>query len=84
METAIYRDNSHWEKPYLDLFKRDIVNTLIDRMHLRQIEVIKGIRRAGKTTVCKLLINEIIKGSRLLPDPTFPLFVTNHLAMGIC
>lgn len=61
METAIYRHNSHWEKPYLDLFKRDIVDTLVDRMHLRQMEVIKGIRRAGKTTVCKLLINEIIK-----------------------
>ena len=61
METAIYRHNPHWEKPYSDLFKRDIVNTLIDRMNLRQIEVIKGIRRAGKTTVCKLLINEIIK-----------------------
>ena len=61
METAIYRHNPHWEKPYSDLFKRDIINTLIDRMNLRQIEVIKGIRRAGKTTVCKLLINEIIK-----------------------
>ena len=61
MESAIYRHNPHWEKPYVDLFKRDIVDTLIDRMHLRQIEVIKGIRRAGKTTICKLLINEIVK-----------------------
>lgn len=61
MENAIYRHNSHWDKPYDNLFKRDIVEVLLSRIHLRQIEVIKGLRRAGKTTVCKLLINEIIK-----------------------
>ena len=71
MESAIYRHNSHWDKPYEKLFKRDIINTLLDRMHLRQIEVIKGIRRAGKTTVCKLLINEIIKTN----DPLTCLYI---------
>ena len=61
MESAIYRNNPHWEKPYENLFRRDVISILLERMHLRQIEIIKGIRRAGKTTVCKLLINEIIK-----------------------
>ena len=61
MESAIYRHNLHWDKPYQNLFKRDIVDSLFNRINLRQIEVIKGIRRAGKTTICKLLINELIQ-----------------------
>ncbi len=71
MESAIYRHNLHWDKPYQDLFRREIVDTLLDRISLRQIEVVKGIRRAGKTTVCKLLINEIIKTN----DPLTCLYV---------
>ena len=61
MENAIYKHNIHWDKPYNNLYKRKVVDKLIDRLHLRQIEVLKGIRRGGKTTICKLIINELIK-----------------------
>ena len=78
MENAIYKHNIHWDKPYSSLYKRKIVDKLIDRLHLRQMEVLKDIRRGGKTTICKLIINELIKKvdakSRLyinLDDPFF-------------
>ena len=61
MENAIYKHNLHWDKPYSNLYKRKVVDKLLDRLHLRQIEVLQGIRRGGKTTVCKLVINELIK-----------------------
>jgi predicted AAA+ superfamily ATPase len=61
MEEAIFRHNSHWENEYENLYKRDVVDELLSRLHLRQIEVLKGIRRSGKTTILKLIINELIK-----------------------
>ena len=71
MEEAIYRHNKHWDKPYENLYKREIVHKLLKRVHLRQIEVMQGIRRGGKTTLCKLIINELIKEN----DPKSCLYI---------
>ena len=59
MESAIIRHNQHWEQKYKNLYKRDILETIIDKLHLKQIQVLKGIRRSGKTTLFRLLINHL-------------------------
>ncbi len=71
MQEAIYRHNRHWDKPYGNLYKRGIVYKLLKRVRLRQIEVMQGIRRGGKTTLCKLIINELIKDN----DPKSCLYI---------
>ena len=61
MESAIVKNNPHWKKPYENLYQRGIFDKIIEKLHLRQIQVFKGIRRSGKTTLFKLLINHLLK-----------------------
>jgi predicted AAA+ superfamily ATPase len=61
MQEAILRHNLHWKSNYKDLAQRDILSHILDRLDLRQILVLTGIRRSGKTTLFKLIINELIK-----------------------
>lgn len=61
METTLYKHNLHWEKPYENLYQRDIFDSIVAKLHLRQIHVLKGIRRSGKTTLFKLIINHLIE-----------------------
>ena len=61
METSILRHNSHWQKPYDNLYSRDILSSIISKIRLRQIHVLKGIRRSGKTTLFRLIINHLMK-----------------------
>ncbi|NPA81118.1 MAG: ATP-binding protein [Epsilonproteobacteria bacterium] len=60
MENAILKHNTHWQKRYSNLLKRNILDSIIEKLYLRQIEVIKGIRRSGKTSLFKLIINHLI------------------------
>jgi len=61
LETSILRHNSHWQKPYDNLYSRDILSSIISKIRLRQIHVLKGIRRSGKTTLFRLIINHLMK-----------------------
>jgi predicted AAA+ superfamily ATPase len=61
MENTIIKHNSHWEKSYENIYRRDILDNLTKKIHLKQIQVLKGIRRSGKTTVFKLLINYLVQ-----------------------
>jgi len=61
MENAIIKHNPHWKQAYKDLYQRDILQNILDKLHLRQIQVLKGIRRGGKTTLFKLIINKLLK-----------------------
>lgn len=78
MESAILKHNPHWKKEYKKLYSRDILDSIMARVHLRQIVVLKGIRRSGKTTLFKLIINELLKNEKAesilyinLDDPYF-------------
>lgn len=59
MENALLKHNPHWKTPYTHLYERAVFRSILDKLHLRQIHVIKGIRRSGKTTLFKLLINHL-------------------------
>ncbi len=61
MENAILKHNFHWTGKYKNLSHRNALATILDKIHLRQIHVLKGVRRCGKTTLFKLIINNLIK-----------------------
>ncbi|MBN2274590.1 MAG: ATP-binding protein [Bacteroidales bacterium] len=63
MENLLHRYNPWWEKGYLDasFIQRDkIFETLLHQLNNRQIVFITGLRRIGKTTFLKMLIQTLI------------------------
>ena len=60
MEKVILQQNKHWQDPYPDLIFREKLKTLIQKLSLKEIQVILGVRRAGKSTLLKLLINHLM------------------------
>lgn len=62
MEKALIAHNKHWKnKPYQDLYHRDIADKLISQLEHREIEVLQGIRRSGKSTIFKIVINHLMQ-----------------------
>ena len=61
MEEALFTHNLHWKQPYENLYPRKLFQAIVQKLHLRQIHVLKGIRRSGKTTLFKLIINHLAK-----------------------
>ena len=62
MEKAIISHNKHWRsEPYRDIFHRDIATKLIKQLEHREIEVLQGIRRSGKSTIFKIVINHLMQ-----------------------
>ncbi len=59
MEEALFKHNLHWKEPYRNLYERELFSSIVERLHLRQIHVLKGIHRSGKTTLFKLIINHL-------------------------
>jgi len=71
MEKLIISQNTHWKKEYKGLYNRDIVTKIINRLDMPHIEALQGIRRSGKSTIFKLIINYLSKSI----DPKKILFV---------
>jgi predicted AAA+ superfamily ATPase len=61
MEKVILSQNKHWDKPYEELYDREIFEKLKRNLQTKQIQVIQGIRRSGKSTLFKLMINHLSK-----------------------
>jgi predicted AAA+ superfamily ATPase len=61
LEEALLKHNLHWKQPYANLYERELFQPIIEKLHLRQIHVLKGIRRSGKTTLFKLVINHLVQ-----------------------
>lgn len=61
MEKVLLYQNKHWNnKPYPGLFERDATNRVLSYFHSNTIQVLTGIRRCGKSSIFKLLINDLI------------------------
>jgi len=62
MRQAIIRQNPHWTgKRYPNLQKRAMFDILLDNLQVRHIQILTGIRRSGKSTLFRMLINELMR-----------------------
>ena len=61
MDKILVMQNKHWNGKYSGLHNRTVLSKLLDNINLKQIEIIQGIRRSGKSTIFKLIINQLIK-----------------------
>ena len=63
MESIILEDNPHWidKKAYSHYEKREILQKAISLLDTKEILALIGARRVGKSTLAKLLINELLK-----------------------
>jgi len=59
MEKVILSQNKHWKNRYTNLYGREILDLLINNLKTKHIQVLQGIRRSGKSTLFKLLINHL-------------------------
>lgn len=59
MNKVLISQNKHWEKRYEHLYERDVFSKLIYNLQTKHIQVLQGIRRAGKSSLFKLLINHL-------------------------
>ena len=59
MKNVIITQNRHWEESYQNLYPRDVFKKLERNLQTKHIQVIQGIRRSGKSTLFKLLINHL-------------------------
>lgn len=62
MERAILEQNPHWKgENYKNLYKRSFFDRLKDNLQVKHIQILTGIRRSGKSTIFRMLVNELMK-----------------------
>ena len=62
MENAILKQNPHWDgKIYPRMQERDFFASIKNNLQVRHIQVLTGIRRSGKSSGFRLLVNELMK-----------------------
>ena len=61
MEKTLIRQNAQWNGKMFDhLCPRDIMDNLLKKKTMRHVQILTGVRRCGKSTVFKLLINDLV------------------------
>jgi predicted AAA+ superfamily ATPase len=62
MEQAIINQNPHWSgKRYQNLQERTLYGALSDNLQTRHVQILTGIRRSGKSSFFRMLINELME-----------------------
>lgn len=62
MEKTLIRQNPQWSgKTFDNLSPRNIMDNLLKKKKMRHIQILTGVRRCGKSTVFKLLINDLLQ-----------------------
>ncbi|MDM8539408.1 ATP-binding protein, partial [Desulfobacterales bacterium HSG17] len=61
MEKVLISHNKHWHGEYTDLYQRALSQKLVANLSCKHIQVLQGIRRSGKSTLFKLLINHLMQ-----------------------
>ena len=62
MEKTLILQNPHWEgKAYAGLYRRQLMDNLLQKKMLPHVQILTGVRRCGKSTLFKLLINDLIE-----------------------
>lgn len=61
LEGVLEIQNPHWGgSVYSGLFQRGLLPQLIKKLVLKEIQILLGVRRSGKSTLFKLLINHLM------------------------
>jgi len=67
-EELLIDQNKHWQNKLENNYvQRDQLKSIEDRLSLKQILVITGIRRSGKSTLLKETINYLVKEKKINP-----------------
>lgn len=85
MEQILYRYNPWWEEEYLPasfLQRKHIFGKLKDTLETRQVVILTGLRRVGKTTLMKQLINHLIGEQGIDPKLVFYVSLDDYLLTG--
>lgn len=62
MEKTLVRQNPQWSgKLFEQLCSRSIMDNLLKKKNMRHVQILTGVRRCGKSTVFKLLINDLLQ-----------------------
>lgn len=62
MEKILIQQNKHWSGvKYTSLIDRIVFHTVINNLSLKEIQVISGVRRSGKSTLFKMVINHLME-----------------------
>ena len=62
MEKVLLIQNKHWsDGAYKNLYNRQVVDSILNKSELKEIQILLGVRRSGKSTIFKLLINHLIE-----------------------
>lgn len=59
MERPILQQNRHWQEAYPGLIERELLEGIIQKLSLKEIQVLIGIRRSGKSSLFKMIINHL-------------------------
>lgn len=75
MESVLYRYNPWWEEEFSPSLheRKEITEQILSSLSTRQVIVLLGMRRVGKTSVLKIMINKLIE---LEIDPRSILYVS--------
>lgn len=70
MEKTLILQNPHWEgKAYAGLYRRQLMDNLLQKKTLPHVQILTGVRRCGKSTLFKLLINDLRRCAQFLVLP---------------
>ena len=82
MKKLIYQYNPHWESKisvYKYFERKNILQKLINELQNKQITFITGLRRVGKTTLMKMLINYLIEDKGVESSKIMYVSLDNYL-----
>ena len=61
-DKVIIQQNPHWQDgPYTKLMQRSCLAELIESLPMKEMQVLQGIRRSGKSSLFLLLINHLLQ-----------------------
>jgi len=84
METVLFRYNPWWEnKRFTEniIFRKKIIHNILQQFTNEQIIFLTGLRRIGKTTIIKMLINYLIENKKVEKKHIFYVSLDNYLLL---
>jgi len=77
----LYRYNPWWEMDFelQGIYERNIIDPILDKFDSKDIVILTGLRRVGKTTVFKLLIKKLLKDKGINKNKIFYISLDDYL-----